>query len=160
MSELHVSHQNININIDSETLHISGYTELEIECEPSSSPDVIFLNARQLNIKSIFLNDSPTEFQYIDTHKALEFTGTPLVRDAAQFTSVCEIVLQSPEVIIPVNQNFPLVVRIDFDVNDDSTAIVKKDEVIFTDNKIDGPMSWFPCMGESSQRSSFKLNIT
>ncbi|KAH0786298.1 hypothetical protein GPJ56_009783 [Histomonas meleagridis] len=162
MSELHVKRQLLNIIINSQTQHISGFTEIDIEAAPQTAPDVIFLNARQMQINSVSINGTNVEYQYINSRKALEFNNGPIVRDAAHFSSVCKAVLQSPELIIPIHSDFsfPLVVKIEFEVNDDSTAIIRDQNCIFTDNKVDGPASWFPCMGETSQRSYFTLNIT
>ncbi|EAY10724.1 hypothetical protein TVAG_364490 [Trichomonas vaginalis G3] len=150
--------------MDKETQIFSGYTELSLDRSTEFNPRVIFLNAREMQIEKVLINKmEEVKFDYIDTHAALEMkagASGPLVRDSSHFARVCKDVLDSPELVIQCNRELPYVLSIFFTINKDSTAIVRKDGIIWTNNLLDGPSAWFPCIDGLGQRTHYSLDIT
>lgn len=163
-SSIHVKDQKICLTMDPETQAFSGYTELLLERGTEFNPRVIFLNARQMKIEKVQIDKEDAVFEYFDTHEALEMKIGPnglLIRDSSHFSRVCKDVLNSPELIIPLNRDLPVTLTIFYKVNKDSTAIVNRgDGIIYTNNELDGPSAWFPCIDGLGQRTRFTLDIT
>jgi hypothetical protein len=159
-AQLRIARQTINILVDPETRNLSGVTDLDIQPVSRIPAHVLFLNARQMIIDSVLIDESSVPFKYVDSHEALKMNSGPFIRDAAHFTSVCGVVLESPDLIIPLPSPPPLSVRVIFHVRDDSTAVTKDESILFTDNWANGPSSWFPCIDNRSQRSIFSLSVT
>ena len=159
-ASLHVSKQHVDIIVQTDPLEIKGHTDIEIHATMSHPPKVIFLNARQIIIDHVTIGQKEVNFQYVDSHAALLFQTGPLVRDSSHFSAVSQIVNESPDLIIPYEGNYPVSVHVDFTVKNGSTSIVNKNEIIFTDNRVDGPSGWFPCIDTIAQRSFFSLSVT
>ena len=168
---LRVKKQTINITVDQVTHDIAGFTDIEFETTTKTPPQAIFLSARQMQIKSVLVNQNPAEYKFIDSRSAFDFKTSQLIRDATNFSAVCSVVLMSPDLVIPLeqemlnavtqeNQLISINVRVEFQVNFDSTAIIRENDVIFTDNEADGPSSWFPCVDTRAQRSYYTLIVT
>ena len=159
-SPLRVVKQHVIINVQDDPLLITGSTDIEMTTPYSIPPDIIFLHARQVNIKAITANGNPLEYEYFDSHSAFLFQGHQLVRDAAHFSSVSKIVNESPDLYIHYSGQFPVTLHIEFQVRSDSTSIIQYNSIIYTDNRVDGPSGWFPCIDSLSQRSLFTLSVT
>lgn len=163
-----ITRQDISLTVDNLTQKISGCTELFIEKTTEYTPGAIFLNARQMTINSVIINDQETPFEYIDTHSAFNLAASkPLVRDASHFARISYDVLTSPELVVPLPKiddktpiNFPIKMKVHYQLNDDNSSIVKKEGLLYTDNRLDGPSAWFPCIDSLGQRSVFTLYIT
>lgn len=158
-ASLHVAKQHVNITVHEDPLDVKGYTDIDFHATSHHS-QVIFLNARQVFVDKVTINGKDVPFQHIDSHAALLFKTGPLVRDASHFAAVSQIVNESPDLIIPYEGNYPVSVHIEFRVKKDCTSIVNKDGIIFTDNRVDGPSGWFPCVDTIAQRSLFSLSVT
>ena len=159
-----VEKQDIHIVVDPQTQKISGYTEIEFSAMTRSPPPVLFLNARQMNVTAVSIDGQPAKYTFIDSHRALDFNQQRdgrYARDATYFAAICQVVLESPDLVIELGgAKFPVVVRVDFDVHEDSTAIMRENDTILTDNWANGPSSWFPCVDTRAQRSTFTLWVT
>ena len=158
-SAIRITEQKIFLKIQSETQPITGYTDITFESSTEAIPRVLFLNARQMTIQGVFFGNEEAKYDYIDTHAALEMNTGPLVRDAAHFSRVCQDVLNSPELIIQTPKQLPATVRIVYTINQDSTAFGKCNGILYTNNLLDGPSAWFPCIDGLGQRSNFTLEI-
>lgn len=159
LASLHVAKQHVNVTVQEDPLDVKGYTDIEFQAASHHS-QVIFLNARQVFIDKVTIGGKDVPFQHIDSHAALLFKTGPLVRDASHFAAVSQIVNESPDLIIPYEGNYPVSLHIEFRVKKDCTSIINKDGIIFTDNRIDGPSGWFPCIDSIAQRSLFSLSVT
>ncbi|KAH0795510.1 transcription initiation factor TFIID subunit 2 isoform X1 [Histomonas meleagridis] len=158
-SPLRVVKQHVVINVQDDPLLITGSTDIEMSTY-SIPPEIIFLHARQIDIKSVSANGKPVEYEYFDSHSAFLFKGHQLVRDAAHFSSVAKIVNESPDLYIHYSGQFPVTLHIEFQVRSDSTSIIQYNSIIYTDNRADGPSGWFPCIDSLAQRSLFTLAVT
>ena len=159
-SPIHIVRQHISLVIQDNPLEIKGFTDIEISSSSSIPPDVIFLHSRQLNIESVSVNNQPLEYEYFDSSSAFLFKDTFITRDAAQFSAIAKVVNESPDLYIKYNGSYPVTIHIEFNVRSDSTAIVQYNGIIFTDNRVDGPSGWFPCLDSIAQRSFFSLSVT
>ncbi|OHT07714.1 hypothetical protein TRFO_23983 [Tritrichomonas foetus] len=159
-ASLHVAKQHVNVTVQAEPLEIKGFTDIDITAATPHPPPVIFLNARQVVIDKITSGDKEISFQYIDSHAALLFKSGPLVRDASHFAAVSQIVNESPDLVIPHEGIYPVSLHIEFHVKSGATSIVNKNGIIFSDNRVDGPSGWFPCIDTIAQRSFFSLTVT
>lgn len=141
-----------------------GWTELTInKTDQNLLPRVLFLNARQMQIETVEVNGNQTNFDYINTRSSLEnlYDKTPyLIRDFGHFVRVCMEINNTPELIIPIPEDYPLNVKINFTLNSDTTAIVERDNIIYTDPRVDGASALFPCIDGYSQLSRFSLTVT
>jgi aminopeptidase N len=159
-ASLRVARQYVSITVDPETLGVSGFTEIEFAPTNRPPPQAVFLNARQMQINSVSLDGSSVAHKFIRSRDALAVRSGRFIRDASHFASICRVVLESPDLVIAVRQPPPFVVKIDFTVDDDSSAIVRDCGVVFTDNWADGPASWFPCIDSRAHRFSASLSVT
>ena len=159
-SAIRITEHKIFLTIRNLNEPIRGYTEITFESTTDAIPRVLFLNARQMTIEAVRYGDTEASYNYVDTHKALEMSTGPIVRDASHFSRVCQDVLNSPELIIKTPKELPATVRIDFTVNANSSALAHYNGILYTNNILDGPSAWFPCIDGLGQRSHFQLDIT
>ena len=168
-SRIRITDQKIFLNLDAETQILSGYTDISVESADEFLPRAIFLNARQMKIEEVKLKivtgmlgayEEDAKFDYINTHDAFEMKSGSGVRDAAHFSRVSQDILNSPELIIQCTRELPFIIHIKYTINPDSSAIVKKNGIIYTNNKICGPSSWFPCIDGYGQRTHYTLEFT
>ena len=158
-AQVRITDQKIALTVDFEKDEISGYTDITFDSGDINTR-AIFLNAKQMTIHEITIKDEPVKYELIDTHKALEMKVGPLIRDSSHFAKVCKDVLDSPELVIVCTHEFPFVLHIKYTINKNSSAIIKKNGIIYTNNKIAGPSSWFPCIDGYGQRSNYTLELT
>lgn len=160
VSPFRVTRQTVSVSVETEQLSVKGWTEIEIHATTPNPPQAIFLNARQMKISKVQINGTDSPFQYVDSHAALLFSTSQLVRDAAHYATVAQIVAESPDLFIPYSGEYPVSLHIDFEVNEGCTSIVCDQGVVVTDNRVDGPSGWFPCMDTLGQRTMFALSVT
>ena len=168
-SRIRITDQKICLSLDAETQVLSGYTEISLESADDFSPRALFFNARQMKIEEVKIKvmsgmlgtyEEDAKFDYINTHEAFEMKSGTLVRDTTHFSRVSQDIINSPELIIQCNRELPFIVHIKYTINPDSSAIVRKNGIIYTNNKICGPSSWFPCIDGLGQRSRYTLIFT
>jgi transcription initiation factor TFIID subunit 2 len=159
VSPLRVTKQRVHLSVEIEPLLITGYTDIDFAATTSTLPTNVFLNARQLTIDLVTCGGSEVPFQSVDSHAALKFSKGRLVRDASHYATVAQIVNESPDLIIPHAGLYPASFHIEFRLNEGCTSIVSEHGYIFTDNRVDGPSGWFPCLDTLAQRTMFTLTI-